>query len=188
MLASPPSLRIFAWRSRRPVGPMARRRARTMANTRRYGPLWKATVTPTHRRMEFTMSLETVLKKVQTSVPECLAAGVVDMETGMLLSIRTVDSHPSEVIDMLAAATGELFQGENVTIIENTFKRIRGVKDDGHHYFQEIVIFSDNLLHLFQRCKKNGNVVLVTVCRKKANVGMVMVKARGMIEEVDRSI
>lgn len=188
MLASPPWLRIFAWRSRRPMGPMARRRARTMANTRRYGPLWKATVTPTHRRMESTMSLETILKKVQTSVPECLAAGVVDMETGMLLSMRTVDSHPSEVIDMLAAATGELFQGENVSIIENTFKRIRGVKDDGHHYFQEILIFSDNLLHLFQRCKKNGNVVLVTVCRKKANVGMVMVKARGVIEEIDRAI
>lgn len=159
-----------------------------MATKQQYGPLWKATITPTHRRMESTMSLDNVLKKVQSAVPECLAAGVVDMESGMLLSIRTVDSHPSEVIDMLAAATGELFQGENVTTIENTFKRIRGVKDDGHHYFQEILIFSDNLLHLFQRCKKNSNVVLVTVCRKKANVGMVMVKARGMIEEIDRAI
>lgn len=159
-----------------------------MATNRHFGPLWKAPVIPTHRRMEHVMSLENVLKKVQSSVPECLAAGVVDMETGMLLSMRTVDSHPSEVIDMLAAATGELFQGENVTMIENTFKRIRGVKDDGHHYFQEILIFSDNLLHLFQRCKKNANVVLVTVCRKKANVGMVMVKARSMMEEIDRAI
>jgi predicted regulator of Ras-like GTPase activity (Roadblock/LC7/MglB family) len=161
---------------------------RIMTIKRQLGPLWKAAVTPTHRRMEFTVSLENVLKKVQTTVPECLAAGVVDMETGMLLSIRTVDSHPSEVIDLLAAATGELFQGENVTAIENMFKRIRGVKEDGHHYFQEIVIFSDNLLHLFQRCKKNANVVLVTVCRKKANLGMVMVKARGTLEEVDRAI
>ena len=134
------------------------------------------------------MSLDNTLKKVQTSVPECLAAGVVDMETGMLLSIRTVDSHPSEVMDLLAAATGELFQGENITTIEATFKKMRGVKDDNHRYFQEIVIFSDNMVHLFQRCKKNSNVVLVTVCRKKANLGMVMVKARGMIEEVDRTI
>ena len=159
-----------------------------MAIKRRYEPLWKAPILPTHRRMESMMSLDNVLKKVQAAVPECLAAGVVDMETGMLLSMRTVDSHPSEVLDMLAAATGELFQGENVTTIESTFKRIRGVKDDNHHYFHEIVIFSDNLLHLFQRCKKNGNVVMVTVCRKKANLGMVMVKARGMMEEVDRSI
>jgi hypothetical protein len=75
-----------------------------------------------------------------------------------------------------------------VSTIESTFRRIRGVKDDGHHYFKEIVIFSDNLLHLFQRCKKNSNVVLVTVCRKKANLGMVMVKSRGMIEDVDHAI
>lgn len=159
-----------------------------MATNQRYGPILKATVTPSHRRMEPIMSLDNALKKTQTTVPECLAAGVVDMDTGMLLAIRTVDSHPTEVIDMLAAATGELFQGENVKIIENTFKRIRGVKDDGHHYFKEILIFSDNLLHLFQRCQRNGNVVLVTVCRKKANVGMVMVKARSMLEEVDRAI
>ncbi|MCA9653286.1 MAG: hypothetical protein KC501_25450 [Myxococcales bacterium] len=134
------------------------------------------------------MSLDTVLKTVQRAVPECVAAGVVDIDTGMLLSIRTVDSHPQEVIDLVAAATGELFQGENVVAIERMFKRIRGVKDDDIHYFQEIVIFSENLLHLFQRCKKNSNVVLVAVCRKKANLGMVMVKARSHLEAVDTAI
>ena len=134
------------------------------------------------------MSLDTVLKNIQRAIPECLAVGVVDIETGMLLSIRTVDSHPQEVIDLVAAATGELFQGENVTAIEDMFKRIRGVKDPDHHYFQEIVIFSDNLLHLFQRCKKNTSIVMVSVCRKKANLGMVMVKARGQIDNVDAAI
>lgn len=134
------------------------------------------------------MSLDNVLRDIQRSVPECVASGVVDITTGMLLSIRTVDSHPQEVIDLVAAATGELFQGENVTAIENMFKRIRGVRDAAHHYFQEIVIFSDNLLHLFQRCKKNSNLVLVSVCRKKANLGMVMVKARNQLDNVDAAI
>lgn len=134
------------------------------------------------------MSLDHVLRDIQRSVPECVAVGVVDITTGMLLAIRTVDSHPQEVIDLVAAATGELFQGENVTAIENMFKRIRGVRDTDHHYFQEIVIFSDNLLHLFQRCKKNSNLVVVSVCRKKANLGMVMVKARNQLDNVDASI
>ena len=63
------------------------------------------------------MSLEAISKNIQRSVPECVACGVIDMNTGMLLSVRTVDSHPQEVLDMLAAATGDLFQGENVTTI-----------------------------------------------------------------------
>ena len=67
------------------------------------------------------MSLDRALAQVIESVPDCIAAGLVDMTTGMLLGIRTVDSHPQEVIDLVAAATGDLFQGSNVTTIERLF-------------------------------------------------------------------
>jgi hypothetical protein len=131
------------------------------------------------------MSLDTELANVQKNVPECVAVGFVDMKTGMLLGIRTVDSHPQEVIDLVAAATGDLFQGQNVTNIEAMFKKIRGVKDDGHHFFQEIIVLSDNLIHVFQRAKRNEDMVLVTVCRASANLGMVLTKARGSLASVE---
>jgi hypothetical protein len=131
------------------------------------------------------MSLDQELANVHKSVPECVAAGFVDMKTGMLLSIKTIDSHPQEVIDLVAAATGDLFQGSTVTEIERLFKNSRGVKDDGHHYFQEILITSDNLIHVFQRCKRNEDMVLVTVCRISANMGMVLTKARACLPAVE---
>jgi hypothetical protein len=121
-------------------------------------------------------------------VPECVAAGYVDMATGMLLSVKTVDSHPQEVLDLVSAATADLFQGNNVTAIENMFKRSRGIKPDNQHYFQEIVVFSENLLHMFLRCKKNTNHVLVFVCRKSANVGMVIAKSRITLTSVDGTL
>lgn len=131
------------------------------------------------------MSLDSALANVQRAVPECLAAGFVDMKTGMLLSVKTVDSHPQEVLDLVAAATGELFQGQNVSAIEQLFKKLRSVKDDGHHFFQEIIILSDNLIHVFQRCKKNEDLVLVTICRVSANMGMVLTKSRGQLDIVE---
>jgi len=131
------------------------------------------------------MSLDAALATVQRTVPECLAAGFVDMKTGMLLGVKTVDSHPQEVLDLVAAATGELFQGQNVAAIEQLFKKIRGVKDDGHHFFQEVIIMSDNLIHVFQRCKKNEDLVLVTVCRVSANMGMVLTKSRSNLAAVE---
>lgn len=131
------------------------------------------------------MSLDNELSNMQKTVPECVAVGYVDMKTGMLLGIRTVDSHPQEVIDLVAAATGDIFQGQNVAAIENMFKRSRGVKDDGHHYFQEILILSDNLIHVFQRAKRNEDMVLVTVCRASANLGMVLAKARAGLPAVE---
>jgi hypothetical protein len=121
-------------------------------------------------------------------IPECVAAGYVDMATGMLLSVKTVDSHPQEVLDMVSAATADLFQGSNVTAIENMFKRTRGLKADGQHYFQEIVVFSDNLLHMFLRCKKNNDHVIVFVTRKSANVGMVIAKSRIALTSIDGTL
>ena len=47
--------------------------------------------------------LDDTLQRALTSIPECVAAGFVDLASGMVLSIKTVDSHPSEVFDMLAA-------------------------------------------------------------------------------------
>lgn len=131
------------------------------------------------------MSLDAALNQVQQTVPDCLAVGFVDIKTGMLMGIKTVDSHPQEVIDLVAAATGDLFQGTNVATIETMFKKTRGLPDDGHHYFQEIIVLSDNLIHVFQRCKRSEDLVLVTVCRVSANLGMVLTKARMALPKVE---
>lgn len=131
------------------------------------------------------MSLDQELNTIQKAVPECVAVGFVDIKTGMLLGIKTVDSHPQEVIDLVAAATGDLYQGPNVAMIEKMFRRARGVSEDGHHYFQEIIVLSDNLIHLFQRCKRRQDMVLVTVCRASANLGMVLAKSRAALPAVE---
>src|SRR2546427_4428255 len=43
----------------------------------------------------------------------------------------------------------------NVSMIESLFKKSRGLKDDGHHYFQELIVNSDNLIHVFLRGKRS---------------------------------
>ena len=129
--------------------------------------------------------LDTALQTTIATVPECVAAGFVDMTTGMLLGVKTVDSHPAEVLELVAAATADMFQGANVTMIEKMFKKARGLKEDGHHYFTEMIVNSDNLLHVFLRGAKVEEHVLVVVCRKSANMGMVLTKARSMLGPVE---
>lgn len=133
-------------------------------------------------------SLEQALSKAIREIPECVAAGYVDMTTGMLLAVKTVDSHPREVLDLVSAATADLFQGSNVVAIERMFKKSRGLKDDGHHYFQEMIIFSDNLLHVFVRGKKNNDHVVVFVARKSANIGMMLAKSRLSLPTLESTV
>jgi hypothetical protein len=131
------------------------------------------------------MSLESALQQAISNIPECLAGGYVDLTTGMLLGIKTVDSHPQEVMDFLAAATSDLFQGPNVVSIEKIFKKARGKDSDAHHYFKEIVVLSENLLHIFLRSKKNPDHVVCFVCRKSVNLGMALSKGRATMESIE---
>ncbi len=134
------------------------------------------------------MSLDKALNKAVSEIPECVAAGYVDLTTGMLLGIKTVDSHPAEVMDILAAATADLFQGANVTTIESLFKKARGIENNGHHYFQEMLILSDNLLHIFSRMKTNQEHVICFVCRKSVNMGMALTKSRTAAIEISTEV
>ena len=134
------------------------------------------------------MNIDAVVQKAVTSVPECVAAGFVDLSSGMVLSIKTVDSHPQEVFELLAAATADLFQGPNVQAIENVFRKARGLPENSdHHYFQEIIVNSDNLIHVFLRSKRQMQVACF-VCRKGANLGMVLTRARMALPEIEAAL
>ncbi|PJJ99843.1 hypothetical protein CO615_03100 [Lysobacteraceae bacterium NML75-0749] len=136
------------------------------------------------------MSLDKALATAQADVPECVATGYVDMESGLLLGVKTVDSHPSEVLDLVAAATGDLFQGKNVVEIEKLFDKARGIttRDANNHYFKEIVVFSTNLIHVFIRSKKHPGQAAVFVCRASANIGMVIVRSRSAMNAIESAM
>ena len=123
------------------------------------------------------MSFEVALSNAAASAPPRVAAGYVDVAPGMLWSLNTVARRP-QVMDLLAAAEADMFKGPNVSMIERMFKKARGLEDDGFHYFQEIIVNSENLIHVFLRGKTNPEYVAVFVCRKTANLGMALTKAR----------
>lgn len=126
------------------------------------------------------MSADSVIKRCMSEIPKCVAAGVVDMETGMLLGVKTIESHPQEVLDLVAAATRDMFQGDNVVTIERLFKRIRGIQNSNEHYFQQILVMSSNLVHFFSRMGGDEGVVMCAVCRADANIGLIMAKGRAI--------
>jgi len=107
-----------------------------------------------------------LVKSLRTDAPDCVASGVVDMSTGMLLSYETID----------------LFQGRTVVMIEDVFKERRGIPSE-NHFFQEILVNSENLTHLFVRMNEQQDVVAVVVCRKSVNVGMLFAQVRRVVRE-----
>ncbi|ALV33830.1 hypothetical protein ACIRP3_22280 [Streptomyces sp. NPDC101209] len=129
----------------------------------------------------FSDQVMSLVKSLRTEAPDCVASGVVDMATGMLLAYETVDNHPPEVLDLLAGATLDLFQGRTVLMIEDLWKERRGQSGDESHFFQEVLVNSDNVTHLFVRMSQQQDVVAVVVCRKSVNVGMLFAQVRRVV-------
>ena len=127
------------------------------------------------------------IRSFRQYTPDYVASGLVDMSTGLLLGVDTLDGHPREILEVLAAATVELFQGRNVLMIEDIWRQRRG-RTDEPHYFQEILVNSSNLVHLFMRSRANVEIVAVVVCRRSVNVGMLLAQARIVLKEMDAAL
>ncbi len=125
------------------------------------------------------MSVESILERIMSEVPKAVAGGVVDVGSGMLLGAKTVDSHPQEVLDLVAAASRDVFEGDNIIEIENIFKKTRGDSTE-EHYFNEIIINSKNLVHFFGRLKAEPSTIMTVVCRADVNLGLMVTKSRSI--------
>lgn len=131
------------------------------------------------------MTLDSILDELQKSVPDCVAAGVVDLESSKLLSVTTANSHPSEVLDLVAAATGELFKSEKVRQVERALRQAPSVGEGARDCFNEVLVTSEDFLHLFRRCAQRRDIVLVTVCRRKANIGVTLNRTRMLAPRIE---
>jgi hypothetical protein len=137
---------------------------------------------------EETLSLDRVLEQSMLSVPDCIAAAYVDMSTGLLLAVTHVGNYDHGHLEFVAAKTADIFQGPSIAGIEETWKKYRKQPMDDHHFFQEIIILSDNQLHMFIRCKRHADHAIVFITRKSANIGMVIAKSRAAIEPLENAL
>jgi hypothetical protein len=134
--------------------------------------------------MDLSQAIGNLVEACRRDVPDCIAAGVVDLSTGRMLHSDTADGHPSEVLEVLAAATVDLFQGRATRRVEGVWRQRRGVVDEGH-YFEEILVHSTNLVHLFVRSRSRADLAVGIVCAKGVKVGILFAQARAIVRDFD---
>ncbi len=128
--------------------------------------------------------ISNTIKQFRENVPDYVGCGFVDLSTGMLLDVDTVAAHPREILNVVAAATAHLFEGRNVVQIEGLWKQYRG-QTEGGHYFKEILVNSDHLVHLFMRSTSDPDIAAVVICTREVRVGMLFAQARQVMREYE---
>lgn len=122
------------------------------------------------------MSIQAALSTAMATIPDCIAAGYIDMETGMLLGASAADDTCTEALNNLAIAVANLFQGRGVNAFQELLETA-GLQDSENPGFGEIAVFSNDRLHVFLRTRDFPEHVVCYICRDSANVGLALTKS-----------
>ncbi|WP_208350512.1 hypothetical protein [Pseudaestuariivita rosea] len=133
------------------------------------------------------MSLEQALEKSMTNVPECLAVGYLDVETGMLLAETMMPGFSSDVFDTLAGAMTDMLLGDEFARLDNHMAQ-GDPNEPSESYFQEFLVFNQQYLNVFMRTKQYPNHVVCYICNKLANPGMVLTKSRMDLDTITAAV
>lgn len=128
--------------------------------------------------------MDEACKNVVENVDGAVACGVVDLDTGMLLGIYNGSQYEQMMNEVVAAATMDMFRGQNIVRIQQMVRSHRGLPENGEHYFDEVHIVSKNNFH-FAKTLRGGRAVLMLVTRKNTNVGMGWAQLRTAIPTVE---
>lgn len=130
--------------------------------------------------------LNEVLKSIVENVDGAVACGVVELSSGMLMGLHNASNYPTELNDLVAAATMDLFRGRHLQDIQKMVRKHRGVAEDAANYFEEIHIVSAHNFH-FAKTLKGGAAAMMLVTKKTTNIGMGWAKLKMSVPDVEAS-
>jgi hypothetical protein len=131
-------------------------------------------------------SITDVVGEVCAKLDGCLAVGVIDLGSGMILGIYHIVPHFTQAyLDAVAAAAIDMFRGKTVRRVEQSLSEAYGVeiKDS----FEEIFISSSRVYHFMVVIKEKGAVVIV-VTKKTVNQGMGWAVLRSNLKLIETAL
>jgi hypothetical protein len=116
-------------------------------------------------------SINEVCKQIVDSVDNAFAAGVVDLNTGLLLGVyHNIPYFTQSYLDAVAAAAVDMFRGKGVSNVEKRLSQTRG--EEVSNSLQEVQMTTHKTYHFMSVVPGKPNAIAVLITGKQANLGM----------------
>ncbi len=128
-------------------------------------------------------SINEICKTVVDEVDDALAAGVVDLNTGLLLGVHhNVPYFTQSYLDAVAAAAVDMFRGKGISNVEKRLSQTRG--EEVSNSMMEIHMSTPKTNHFMSVIPGKPNALAVLITGKKANLGMGWSGLRGALPDM----
>lgn len=116
-------------------------------------------------------NLDQITNEILTTVNGALGCAVVDLPSGMLLSVsHNVSYFTQTFIEAAAAAAVDIFRGNNILAVESLLGNQRGRPLE--HSIQEIQMTTSTTFHFMSVVPEKPTAVLVLVTSRSTSLGM----------------
>lgn len=117
------------------------------------------------------MSLNDICNSLLKEVNEALGVAVVDISSGLMLSVaHNVPYFTQSYLDAVAAAAVDMFRGKTITNVEKLLSATRG--KECKNLVQEVQMTTEGTFHFMSIVPGKPQCLVVLVTTRKANLGM----------------
>lgn len=128
-------------------------------------------------------NLDAICKDLLNQVNDGLGVAVVDIQSGLLLSVaHNVPYFTQSYLDAVAAAAVEMFQGRTVANVEKMIANQRGT--EFKRLIKEVQMSTEKTYHFMAIVPEKPNALLVLITGRKANLGMGWSALRSALPEI----
>ncbi len=131
-----------------------------------------------------TLSLDDALSAGMQTVPNCVAAGYVDMQTGFLLGVQGRDDDSIAALEAMSTSIASLLMGRGVRAVEELLSG----GDTQSAGFGEIAICSGKRLYLLLRRPDQPDHLICYVSDDSANVGLALAKSAANMKLISAAV
>lgn len=126
-------------------------------------------------------NLNDLCNELINDVQDALGAAVVDLDSGLLLSVaHNVPYFTQSYLDAVAAAAVDMFRGKTVSSVENLLADQRGDAEP-RRLMQEVQMATEKTYHFMAVVPGKPNALMVLITGRKANLGMGWSALRGAL-------
>ena len=129
------------------------------------------------------MSLQTICESIYSDVNGAIAVAVVDLSSGMPLQVyHRVSYFTQDYVDLVSAASVDMFRGRNVAKVEERLadQRNRPLS----HSIQEVLMTTEGTIHFMAVLPEKKDILALLVTNKKVSIGMGWAVLRNALPEI----
>ncbi len=131
--------------------------------------------------------LDEICGKIYSEVDGAIAVAVVDLESGMPLSVYHHVSHFDQAyVDLVSAAAVDMFRGRTVRRVEEQLSDQRG--KSALNSIKEVQMTTAGTLHFMVTLPEHEHIVALLVTSKKTSPGMGWASLRRAVPMISQNV